>query len=132
MGNRAVITIKCNSTKKEDWQSIYLHWNGGINTVKPLLYVAKLYNIRCESSYGIARLCQIIGNCLGGTLSLGVGSYKTLDTDNGDNGVYIIENWEIVAREFNQNAEPETNDHFNFMVDEIRSKNDLFFGYKES
>ena len=28
MGNRAVITIKNDYIKKEDWHSIYLHWNG--------------------------------------------------------------------------------------------------------
>jgi hypothetical protein len=46
-------------------------------------------------------MCQVIGNFFGGTLSLGIDEYSNLDTDNGDNGVYIIdENWNIVKRQY--------------------------------
>ena len=130
MGNRAVITIKEDNRPQEDWRSLYLHWNGGRDTVEPLLHVAKLYEVRCDSSYGIARLSQIMGNYFGGTLSLGVGTYKQLDTDNFDNGVYVVEDWEIVDREFNPGQEQQEYD-FNEMVAEIRSKNDQIFGYEE-
>jgi len=132
MGNRAVITIKEDNTPQEDWQSLYLHWNGGRDTVEPLLHVAKLYGVRCQAdpSYAIARLSQIMGNYIGGTLSLGVGTYKQLDTDNFDNGVYVVENWEIVDREFEPPCEQQEYD-FNEMVAEIRSKNDQVFGYEE-
>ena len=132
MGNRAVITIKEKNTPKEDWRSIYLHWNGGRDSVEPLLHVAKLYDLRCQSdpSYAIARLSQLIGNTLGGTLSLGVGTYKQLDTDNADNGVYVVENWEIVDREYHHGLEQQEYD-FNKVVSEIRSVNDSIFKYKE-
>jgi hypothetical protein len=132
MGNRAVITIKENNIPQEDWQSLYLHWNGGRDTVEPLLHVAKLYGIRCQadSSYAIARLSQLTGNTLGGTLSLGVGTYKQLDTDNYDNGVYVVKDWEIVDREYHDGLEQQEYD-FNEMVSEIRSKNDQVFGYEE-
>ena len=132
MGNRAVITIKENNTPKEDWQSLYLHWNGGRDTIEPLLHVAKLYGVRCgaDPSYAIARLSQITGNALGGTLSLGVGTYKQLDTDNCDNGVYVVKDWEIVDREYHDGYEQQEYD-FEEMVAEIRSKNDQVFGYKE-
>ena len=132
MGNRAVITIKEKNIPQEDWQSLYLHWNGGRDTVEPLLHVAKLYDIRCQedSNYAIARLSQLIGNTLGGTLSLGVGTYKQLDTDNADNGVYVVENWEIVDREYHHGLEQQEYD-FNEMVSEIRSVNDSIFKYKE-
>jgi len=132
MGNRAVITIKENDTPKEDWQSLYLHWNGGRDTVEPLLHVAKLYGIRCQAdpSYAIARLSQLTGNTLGGTLSIGVGTYKQLDTDNYDNGVYVVKDWEIVDREYHHGLEQQEYD-FNEMVSEIRSKNDQVFGYEE-
>ena len=56
MGNRAVITIRDNLKNRDDWQSIYLHWNGGYDTVKPALDLAKEYGVRCEQEYGIARL----------------------------------------------------------------------------
>jgi len=132
MGNRAVITIKENNIPQEDWQSLYLHWNGGRDTVEPLLHVAKLYDLRCQDdpSYAIARLSQIIGNTLGGKLSLGVGTYKQLDTDNADNGVYVVKDWEIVDREYHHGLEQQEYE-FNEMVSEIRSKNDQVFGYEE-
>ena len=132
MGNRAVITIKENNVPQEDWQSLYLHWNGGRDSVAPLLHVAKLYGVRCQGdpSYAIARLSQLIGNTLGGTLSLGVGTYKQLDTDNADNGVYVVKDWEIVDREYHHGLEQQEYD-FNEMVSEIRSKNDQVFGYEE-
>ena len=132
MGNRAVITIKEKNTPKEDWQSLYLHWNGGRDTVEPLLHVAKLYGIRCQddSNYAIARLSQLIGNTLGGTLSLGVGTYKQLDTDNFDNGVYVVEDWQIIDREFNPSNE-QSEYNFDEMVKEIRSVNDSIFKYEE-
>ena len=132
MGNRAVITIKENNTPKEDWQSLYLHWNGGRDSVEPLLHVAKLYGIRCQAdpSYAIARLSQLTGNTLGGTLSLGVGTYKQLDTDNYDNGVYVVKDWEIVDREYHDGYEQQEYD-FEEMVAEIRSVNDSIFKYKE-
>ena len=132
MGNRAVITIKENNIPQEDWQSLYLHWNGGRDTVEPLLHVAKLYGLRCQDdpSYAIARLSQITGNTLGGKLSLGVGTYKQLDTDNADNGVYVVKDWEIVDREYHDGYEQQEYD-FNKVVSEIRSKNDQVFGYEE-
>jgi len=132
MGNRAVITIKENNTPKEDWQSLYLHWHGGRDSVEPFLHVAKLYDLRCQSdpSYAIARLSQLIGNTIGGKLSLGVGTYKQLDTDNYDNGTYVVKDWEIVDREHYHGLEQQ---RFSLdeMVSEIRSVNDSIFKYKE-
>ena len=130
MGNIAVITIKQDNTPQEDWQSLYLHWHGGRDTVEPLLHVAKLYEVRCDSSYGIARLSQIMGNYFGGTLSLGVGTYKQLHTNNYDNGVYVVQDWEIVDREFAPEYE-QREYNFKEMVADIRSKNDKVFGYEE-
>ena len=52
------------------------------------------------TEYGAARLCQIIGNWFGGTLSLGVGKCRNMDTDNGDNGTYVVDlenyGWKVV------------------------------------
>ena len=136
MGNRAVITIKDKDFPKEDWNSLYLHWNGGRDSVEPFLHVAKLYDIRCQedSSYAIARLSQLIGNTLGGTLSLGVGAYKCLDTNNYDNGTYVIKHWEIVEREHLPFEDFEEQDEYVFdeFVKEIREANDEIFGYTEA
>jgi len=131
MGNRAVITIKEKDVPQEDWNSLYLHWNGGRDSVEPFLHVAKMYGIRCnnDSSYAIARLSQLIGNTLGGTLSLGVGAYKCLDT-HSDNGVYVVEDWEIVDR-LNHDGYEQSEYNFDEFVKEIRDMNDEVFGYKE-
>lgn len=96
MGNRAVIT-----TRNKDL-GVYLHWNGGRDSVEAFLKYCELKGYRTpeRDNYGWARLCQVIGNYFGGELSLGIDKYEKLDRDNGDNGVYIIENWKIVDREF--------------------------------
>lgn len=96
MGNRAVITTE---DKKI---GVYLHWNGGYDSVNAFLTYCKLRDFREpeDDNYGWARLCQIIGNYFGGDLSIGVDTLDCLDCKNGDNGVYIIKNWEIVGREF--------------------------------
>lgn len=94
MGNRAVITTRNKNL------GIYVHWNGGRESIVTFLTYCKLKGYRCPESdnYGWARLCQVIANFFGGTNSIGIGKYENLDIDNGDNGVYIIENWEIVDR----------------------------------
>ena len=94
MGNRAVITTK------DHGLALYLHWNGGRDTVEPLLKYCELKGYRSPSSdcYGWARLAQVIGNFFGGTLSVGIDRFDRLG-DQGDNGVYVIDGWEIVGRE---------------------------------
>lgn len=63
-----------------------------------------------EDNYGWARLCQVIGNFFGGDLSIGIDKCCNLDCDNGDNGVYIIKNWEIVGRQYFKGVEQNTYD----------------------
>lgn len=106
MGNRAVIT-----TEDRDI-GVYLHWNGGRDSVEAFLTYCKIKGYRCpeDDYYGWARLCQVIGNFFGGELSVGIDKYDRLDTDNGDNGVYIIKNWEIVGREFYEGNEQDVYD----------------------
>ena len=96
MGNRAVIT-----TRSKDI-GVYLHWNGGRDSVEAFLKYCKLKGYRPPEldCYGWARLCQVIGNFFGGELSIGIDKYDKLDKDNRDNGVYVIENWNIVDRLF--------------------------------
>ena len=40
----------------------------------------------------------MIGNFFGGSTSIGIDTLWHLDRNNGDNGVYIIDGWEIVNR----------------------------------
>lgn len=92
MGNRARII-----TKKRDL-CVYLHWNGGRDSVEAFLKYCELkgYPSPERDSYGWARLCQVIGNFFGGTYSVGIDVCEHLSTE--DNGIYVIEDWEIVDR----------------------------------
>ena len=101
MGNRAVITTK--SGDKKTKLGIYLHWNGGRDSVRAFLRYAKMRQFRTpeNDNYGWARLAQIIANYFGKDgNSIGIDIVERLDCDNWDNGVYLIENWEIVGREY--------------------------------
>lgn len=96
MGNRAVIST-------EDKRiGVYLHWNGGRDSVEAFLAYCKIKGYRPpeEDNYGWARLCQVISNFFGGVLSVGIDEFEKLDCKNWDNGTYIIKNWEIVGREY--------------------------------
>ena len=101
MGNRAVIAFQEERLTMiaSDTVGIYLHWNGGPESVTAFLDAAKELGVRSENEYGAARLCQIIGNWFGGTLSIGIGTCRTMDTDNGDNGTYVVDlknhGWDI-------------------------------------
>ena len=98
MGNRAVIT-----TKKKDL-ALYLHWNGGRDSVEAFLRYCELRGFRCpeDDDYGWARLCQVVANFMGGSgMSVGIQLYTTDEQMVGygdDNGVYIIEGWKIAGR----------------------------------
>ena len=106
MGNRAVIT-----TPKKDI-GVYLHWNGSRNNIESLLAYCDMKGYRPPEidEYGWARFCQVIGNTIGGTLSVGIGRYENQDKDNGDNGVYVIKDWDIIDREYYTYKEEHEND----------------------
>ena len=96
MGNRAVIT----SVKKD--LGVYVHWNGGPDSIGAFLDYCSLRGFRPPESdtYGYARLCQVLGNYFGADgLSVGIDIYTTDEQmDPGDNGIYVIEGWAIVER----------------------------------
>lgn len=96
MGNRCIITTKDKTV------GVYLHWNGGRDSVEAFLMYCKLQKFRSpeQDNYGWARLCQIIGNYFGtGGLSIGIDTLDNLpDAEYCDNGIYIIQNWEIIDR----------------------------------
>ena len=97
MGNRAVITTKAHEI------GVYVHWNGGRDSINGFLAYCRMMDFREpeKDSYGWARLVQVIANFFGGDgLGVGIDRYSELDADNGDNGVYVIEGWNIVAREY--------------------------------
>lgn len=99
MGDRAVIS------NKNKQLGVYLHWYGYREFVESILAYCDAKNYRnpdVDDEYGWARLCQVAGNTIGGTLSVGVGIFDKMDTDNWDNGTYIIEGWDIKERLYQQ------------------------------
>lgn len=121
MGNRAVIAFKGNDI------GIYLHWNGGKESIQAFVDTAKALGVRnpCRDSYGITRLTQIIGNFFGGTLSLGIGKADHLD--DSDNGTYTIDEQWNITNPRNDSVpidEERYKETFNYCLD----RNKAFFG----
>ena len=104
MGNRAVITTR----KDLKDIGVYLHWNGGRDSVEGFLTYCKIKGYRPPEydNYGWAYLCTTIGNFFGQSgLSLGVDVANKLDCDNWDNGTYIIKDWKIIDRLYQRRGE---------------------------
>ena len=98
MGNRAVVTLQGNDT------GVYLHWNGGPESVLAFVEVCKQRGYRTPAADDFYALARFIGVChefFRGGLSLGVAPLGSCDTDNGDNGVYILgPGWQISKRTY--------------------------------
>ena len=97
MGNRAIIT-----SKKKDL-GVYVHWNGGRDSVEAFLKYCELRGFRSpeRDTYGWARLCQVLANYFGGDgLCVGIDAYCEPGASDFpiDNGVYVIADWQIVER----------------------------------
>lgn len=131
MGNRAVITTKENF--ESNGVGVYLHWNGGYDSVSAFLKYCELKGYRTPDTdnYGWARLCQVIGNFFGGSTSVGIDTVDNLDCDNYDNGVYIIEGWKIVDRKYKRGAEQmsHTMDDMLKAIDEAMPKGEQIIEY---
>lgn len=97
MGNTAI--IKAQGEKV----GLYLHWNGGIDSVTAFLKYCELRGFRgFPDSYALARLAQVCGNFFGGGLSLGINEMSGEDTEEEarglDNGIYLVKGWKIIKR----------------------------------
>lgn len=121
MGNRAVITF---ATAKSA-PCIYLHWNGGRASVEGFLRAARhldlhmpmhgmgdptRFDTQAQVLDAIAEMLarDFFGTKVGQTVYRE--TYGNADTDNQDNGVYILdEDLNIVGRRFMQGAD-ELND----------------------
>ena len=117
MGNRCVITTR--EDFNNDGIGIYLHWNGGRDSVEAFLKYCELKQHRSvtdDASYAYARLCQVIGNFFGGSLSIGIDMCCHLDCDNGDNGTYIIKGWKIVDRKYHHGFEQNSYDLLDMLI----------------
>lgn len=96
MGNHAIIKTANGHI------GMYLHWNGGRDSVEAFLKYCDLRGFRSPEvdGYGWARLSQVVGNYFGGCLSVGIVELSGVgDGKWCDNGTYIIEDWKIIGRE---------------------------------
>ncbi|WP_297813033.1 hypothetical protein [uncultured Helicobacter sp.] len=122
MGNRCVIT------NKEKTRAIYQHWNGGMDSIEPLLKVAR------SLGGGFDKLSEISFKVFDGEEI----NYEEADTDNGDNGVYIVnDDLEIIGREYQRYPEQREHDPLEMVLfiylsfklgddSEVRKMLDLF------
>ena len=97
MGNRAIINFKDDNEKAPF--SIYLHWNGGKESVYAFYNATYDFFMKdggIDFSYFQARFLQVVGHFFGGADSLGVLPYTT--ASHGDNGVYTIDVSEELPR----------------------------------
>lgn len=120
MGNCAVITTsKALNVQNSSDIGVYLHWNGGRDSVEAFLKYCELKKYRSPETdnYGWARLCQVIGNYFGGSTSIGIDKCSCLDCDNGDNGTYIISGWQIVGRKYFKGLEQKNHNLIDMLID---------------
>ena len=104
MGNRAVVAF----SDDKNATGIYLHWNGGPESVLAFAHAARDMGARGpggDTTYAMAGLTRAVTLFMhynpGELRSMGVGPVGSLDTDNFDNGLFIIDSdWNIKARYF--------------------------------
>jgi membrane protease subunit (stomatin/prohibitin family) len=85
MGNRCYVIFP------DAQAAVYLHWNGGLESVVSFLDYMNERNVRGDS-YGAARFCQIVGNFFGGELSIGVhGCADPAAMAYKENGAFVID-----------------------------------------
>jgi hypothetical protein len=101
MGNRATITTAPFDRKNA---CIYVHWNGGRESIEAFCAAAKELGYRSpgsDGSYALARLTGLICTYfdLDADTSIGIGTLDELLGAGDDNGCFVLgDNWEIVER----------------------------------
>lgn len=111
MGNRAVISTARKTKATGNTIGLYLHWNGGRDSVEGFLTYCKIKGYRSPSDdcYGWACLAKVVGNFFDSSgddgLSRGIDTLNRLDCDNYDNGLYVIKGWDIVDRQYHTGGE---------------------------
>lgn len=111
MGNRAIIIPRI-PTEGVPVAGIYVHWNGGAESVLAFLEVCKRRGYRdteCDPMYAMGRLCGVIHEFFGIENATSLGICVITDTEWEDvlgedkyiydNGIYVIgKDWTITER----------------------------------
>jgi hypothetical protein len=110
MGNRAVITFSENKASP----CIYLHWNGGRASVEAFIKAAKHLGLHvCKNEYEEYKVMDLLAEMIAThffATEVGMTVYRheygSADTDNWDNGVYVLDsNLNIRKRLFKRSGE---------------------------
>ena len=101
MGNRATVIFTDGKTQFSP--AVYLHWNGGPESVYGFLEELDRRKVRADQDYECARFIQLVGEHFDSDrvsgLSLGITNGPASDavadlgkvqTDHGDNGFYLV------------------------------------------
>ena len=97
MSNSGVIQFKNNSE-----YGVYLHWNGGRDSIEAFLKYCELKSYRNND---IPRFIQTVSNYFGGNNSIYL---EPINKISGDHGIYIVDNWKIIDRkDFRYNEQKE-------------------------
>ena len=112
MGNRAFIAHQSAPN------GIYLHWNGGMDSIKPLLDYCALvdpYGGFNEGVGGLVTFVTVANNMLGSSIHIEDNSASLMLEDNG---TYWVEGWEIVGRETPEyfTQEQDSHDYWDMMM----------------
>jgi hypothetical protein len=111
MGNRATVIF---DNGQRISPAIYLHWNGGPESVYAFLGELDRRGVRADSEYDAARFVQLIGEFFDGReeftgLSLGIvngpseitaDALDKVESDHGDNGFYVVNRENRTMRRF--------------------------------
>lgn len=108
MGNRAVITTFGNQ------KGIYIHWNGGRDSVEPVLWYCK--NLMPKTNFATSDLERIAFVMELLDLNPKIDDINRLDCDNYDNGVYVVKDFEIVGRLFKRHDEQDVYNFTEFVM----------------
>lgn len=99
MSNSGVIQFKDNNE-----YGVYLHWNGGRDSIEAFLKYCKL---KGYTNNDMCRFIQTVSNYFGGGNSIYL---EPINKISADHGIYIVDNWEIIGRKnFNYSEQSEHN-----------------------
>jgi len=121
MVDKAVITYWDNLDPKNSIRKgIYLHKKGGRKRVEAFLIYGKLQELKntYKSQFDIETLAWLINNamCVGFYKFCEVDETRNLNCDNGDNGVYLVKDWEIVGRKYETKSFYDSFDLLEFLI----------------
>jgi hypothetical protein len=116
MGNRAVIAF--DKFDQDNGQGVYLHWNGGRDSIESFLMFVRAETPMIEEK-GLDKLLLAL-NVFGVSASgVELEPLSRLDCDNYDNGVYVVDTntWEIIDRVYKRYDEQDSYNRETFMRD---------------